>query len=71
MNNETAMGLPSFRQVQTLIKDQTEVEIKVNTNDLLVGKIRWQDDDCICLLDHYDQPTVIWKQAMVFLKPKP
>ena len=70
MNNETSMGLPSFRQVQTLIKEQSEVEIKVNTNDLLVGKIRWQDDDCICLLDHYDQPTIIWKQAVVFLKPK-
>lgn len=70
MNNETSMGLPSFRQVQTLIKEQSEVEIKVNTNDLLVGKLRWQDSDCLCLLDHYDQPTIIWKQAVVFLKPK-
>ena len=70
MNNEATMGLPSFRQVQTLIKDQSEVEIKVNTNDLLVGKIRWQDDECVCLLDHYDQPTIIWKQAIVYLKPK-
>ncbi|MCM1983312.1 Hfq-related RNA-binding protein [Lyngbya confervoides] len=71
MTNEASMGLPSFRQIQTLIKDQTEVEIKVLTNDLLVGKVRWQDDQCLCLLDHYDQPTIIWKQAMVFLKPKP
>ena len=70
MNNEASMGLPSFRQIQTLIKDQGEVEIKVTTNDLLVGKIRWQDSDCLCLLDHYDQPTIIWKQAIVFLKPK-
>lgn len=64
------MGLPSFRQVQTLIKEQSEVEIKLITNDLLVGKIRWQDSDCLSLLDHYDQPTIIWKQAIVFLKPK-
>ena len=70
MNHEASMGLPSFRQVQSLIKDQGEVEIKVITNDLLVGKIRWQDNDCLCLLDHYDQPTVIWKQSIVFLKPK-
>jgi host factor-I protein len=70
MNNETSMGLPSFRQVQTLIKEQSEVEIKLITNDLLVGKIRWQDSDCLSLLDHYDQPTIIWKQAIVFLKPK-
>jgi host factor-I protein len=70
MNNETSMGLPSFRQVQTLIKEQSEVEIKLITNDLLVGKIRWQDSDCLSLLDHYDQPTIIWKQAIVYLKPK-
>ena len=63
-------GLPSFRQLQTLIQGGAEVEIKVVTNDLLVGKIRWQDEFCLCLLDHYDQPTVIWKQAIVFLKPK-
>ena len=70
MNNEASMGLPSFRQIQSLIKAQGEVEIKVTTNDLLVGKIRWQDSDCVCLLDHYDQPTIIWKQSIVFLKPK-
>lgn len=64
------MGLPNFRQIQSLIKDQGEVEIKVTTNDLLVGKVRWQDEQCLCLLDHYDQPTIIWKQAIVFLKPK-
>jgi host factor-I protein len=71
MSNDSPMGLPNFRQIQTLIKEQGEVEIKVTTNDLLVGKIRWQDEECLCLLDHYDQPTIIWKQAIVFLKPKP
>ena len=70
MSTENAMGLPSFRQVQSLIKEQSEVELKVITNDLLVGKIRWQDDLCVCILDHYDQPTIIWKQAIVFIKPK-
>ncbi len=68
---DTDSGLPSFRQLQSLIQDNTEVEIKVITNDLLVGKIRWQDQQCLCLLDHYDQPTIIWKQAIVFVKPKP
>ena len=70
MSTENARGLPSFRQLQNLIKEESEVELKVVTNDLLVGKIRWQDDVCVCILDHYDQPTVIWKQAIVFIKPK-
>lgn len=71
MTPELETGLPSVRQVQTLIKEDSEVEVKLITNDLLVGKLRWQDPHCFCLLDHYDQPTIIWKQAIVYLKPKP
>jgi host factor-I protein len=71
MTTELETGLPSVRQLQTLIKENSEVEVKLATNDLLVGKLCWQDSHCLCLLDHYDQPTIIWKQAIVFLKPKP
>ncbi|MBW4618704.1 MAG: RNA-binding protein hfq [Cyanosarcina radialis HA8281-LM2] len=68
---ELDTGLPSIRQVQNLIKDKTEVEVKVITNDLLVGKVRWQDENCLCLLDHYEQPTIVWRQAIVYIKPRP
>ena len=70
MANELETGLPSVRQIQDLIKAGSEVELKLTTTDLLVGKLRWQDNYCICLLDHYDQPTIIWRQAIVFIKPK-
>jgi len=70
MTAELETGLPSFRQLQKLIQTGGEVELKLVTNDLLVGKIRWQDDLCICLMDHYDQQTIVWKQAIAFLKPK-
>jgi host factor-I protein len=63
-------GLPGVRQVQNYIKDKQEVELKLITDDLIVGKIIWQDPDCLCLLDHYEQPTLIWRQALVYLKPK-
>ncbi len=63
-------GLPGVRQVQNYIKDKQEVELKLITDDLIVGKIIWQDADCLCLLDHYEQPTLIWRQALVYLKPK-
>ena len=64
------MGLPSVRQVQNLIKDRQEVELKLTTNDLLVGRVLWQDSQCICLVDRHDQPTLIWRQGLVYLKPK-
>ena len=64
-------SLPSIRQIQSLIADKKEVELKLVTDDLLVGKIFWQDMECICILDHYDQKTVVWRQAIVYMKPKP
>lgn len=70
MSTELETSLPSVRQVQNLIKDGNEVELKLITGDLLTGKIRWQDPQCICILDHYDQATVVWRSALVFMKPK-
>lgn len=68
---ELETGLPSVRQIQSFIKDKTDVELKLITQELLVGKIRWQDTDCLCLIDQYDQPTIVWRQAIAYLKPKP
>lgn len=70
MGDDFDANLPSVRQIQTLIKDNTEVEVKLVTSDLVVGKLRWQDNNCLCILDHYDQPTIVWKQSIVFIKPK-
>jgi host factor-I protein len=71
MRLELDTGLPSVRQVQQLIKDGSEVEIKVVTGDLINGKVRWQDPHCICVMDHYEQPTIVWRHSLVFMKPKP
>lgn len=67
---ELETGLPSVRLIQTLIREEQEVELKLVTDDLIVGKVRWQDQHCVCIVDHYDQQTIIWRQAIVFLKPK-
>jgi host factor-I protein len=70
MTTELETGLPSVRQIQGLIREGKEVEMKLVTGDLLAGKVRWQDQECVCLLDQYDQPTIVWRQAIVYLKPK-
>lgn len=56
MSIELDTGLPSTRQIQTIIREEKEVEMKLSTGDLLTGKVRWQDPHCICIMDHYDQP---------------
>jgi host factor-I protein len=63
-------GLPSIKLVQTYILNKQEVEIKLTSDDLLVGRIVWQDINCLCLVDHYEKQTLIWRQALVYLKPK-
>ena len=70
MTSEFDPALPSIRQVQTLIKEATIVELKLLTGDLLLGKISWQDQNCLCLLNENNQPTTIWRQAIAYLKPK-
>ena len=70
MKSEFDTTLPSIRQVQTLIKEATIVELKLVSGDLLTGKIGWQDQNCLCLLDQNDQSTIVWRQAIAYLKPK-
>lgn len=70
MTTELETGLPSIRQIQNMIRETREVELKLVTGDLLTGKVRWQDAHCISLIDQYDQDTIVWRQAIVYLKPK-
>ncbi len=70
MSVELETSLPSVRQIQNMIRDGQEVELKLLTGDLLAGKVRWQDIYCMCLLDQYDQPTIIWRQAIAYMKPR-
>jgi host factor-I protein len=63
-------GTPSVRQIQKLIKDKTDVEVKIVTNDILAGQIRWQDPECLCLATYENKQIVIWRQAIVYIQPK-
>jgi host factor-I protein len=59
-------GLPSTRQVQNWIKSKNKVEIKLMTNDLLVGTILWQDGDCLCLVPEQGKSVLVWRQAIAY-----
>lgn len=61
-------GLPSVRQIQSFIKDGKELEIKLLTQDVLIGQLRWQDSNCLCLVTHDGLPTIIWRQAIAYMK---
>ncbi|MBV8888028.1 MAG: RNA chaperone Hfq [Chroococcidiopsidaceae cyanobacterium CP_BM_RX_35] len=69
MKNEFDTALPSIRQIQTLIKEATTVELKLMSGELLTGKIGWQDQNCLCLFDENKQQTVVWRHAIAYLRP--
>ena len=69
MKSEFDTALPSIRQVQTLIKEAKTVQLKVMTGDLLIGKIGWQDQNCLCLINEKNQPLIVWRQAIAYLQP--
>ena len=64
------IGLPSIRQLQSFIKEKTQVELKLTTGDKLAGKILWQDENCFCLQDNTNQSLLIWHHAIVYLKSR-
>ena len=70
MPSEFDTALPSIRQMQTLIKEASIVQLKLVTGDLLTGKISWQDQNCLSLLDENNQPIMVWRHAIAYLKLK-
>ncbi|HCV32200.1 MAG TPA: RNA-binding protein hfq [Microcoleaceae bacterium UBA9251] len=66
--SEFETGLPSSRLIQSYIKEKQQVELKLLTNDLLVGRIFWQDNNCICVLDASEKQILISRQAIAYIK---
>jgi host factor-I protein len=67
---ELDVNLPSIRQTQGLIKDKIGVEIKLLTNDVFTGRIIWQDPECLFIIDANEQKVLIYRHAIVFIKPQ-
>ncbi|MEG3896743.1 MULTISPECIES: Hfq-related RNA-binding protein [unclassified Microcoleus] len=66
--SEFETGLPSVRLIQSYIKDKQQIELKLVTGDLLVGRIFWQDHSCICLLDASEKQILVSRQAIAYIK---
>ncbi len=67
--SEFDTGLPSVRQVQRYIKDKQTVVIQLVTTETMTGQVLWQDPQCLCLSDESNQSLLIWRHALVYIKP--
>ena len=70
MKSDFDTALPSIVQVQTLIKEAIIVELKLLSGDLLTGKISWQDQNCLCIIDQSNNSITVWQHAIAYVKPK-
>ncbi len=68
-SNQFDTSLPSTRQVQKCIKDKITVEFRLMTGDLIIGRIFWQDHNCICVFDGNNEQITVWRQAIAYMKP--
>ncbi len=68
MLTEFDTSLPSIKQVQSLIKEKTSIELKLITGDVIAGQLLWQDLQCFCIISEDNQKTTVWKQAIAYLK---
>ena len=67
MATEFDTGSPSIRQIQTLIRDQQTIDIKLLTGDVFSGVVLWQDAQAICLnID--GQPMLVMRTAVAYIK---
>ncbi|MGF1521046.1 MAG: RNA-binding protein hfq [Leptolyngbyaceae cyanobacterium] len=67
MSLELEAGLPSIRLLQGYLRDQTTVEVKLVTGDIITGQIAWQDPLCLCLKAD-DNSVLVWRSALAFIK---
>lgn len=68
MSIELESGLPSIKMLQTYLRNQNTVEVKLVTGDTVTGTIAWQDPHCLCM--NTDGTSVlIWQSALAFVKP--
>ncbi len=64
-------GLPSVRQIQKYIKDQQKIVIQLTTAETITGQVLWQDPQCLCVADESSQSLLIWRHALIYIKPAP
>lgn len=67
-SNQFDTGLPSIRQVQNLIREKTNVEVKLMTGDTLTGAVSWQDANAICVKENEGANTILMRGAIAYVK---
>ncbi len=70
-DNQFDTGLPSIRQVQALIRDQKQVELKLTTGDTLTGLVSWQDVNAICVKGAAGDDMILMRGAIAYVKSSP
>lgn len=66
---ELETSLPSVRKFQTFVKDKTQLEIKLTTNDVMTGTLLWIDPTYCCLVDAAQKQIIMAFSSIAYFKP--
>nr|QFZ92545.1 hypothetical protein EKO22_09495 [Synechococcus elongatus PCC 11802] len=62
-------SLPNVRLLQQYIREQVLLEVKLSSGDVWQARLAWQDPDCLCLKTQQGETIILWRSALVFLRP--
>ncbi|MFN5857521.1 MAG: Hfq-related RNA-binding protein [Pseudanabaenaceae cyanobacterium] len=61
------VSLPSVRRIHSLIKEKSDVQVKLITGDVLQGRILWVDDNCLGL-ESAEGKVLLWQHAIALIR---
>ncbi len=68
---ELNITTPSIRKLHNLIRENTQVQLKLRTGELVKGRICWIDPECLCLeksAEGDQEQMIIWFKAITFVQ---
>lgn len=60
-------SLPSTRKIHNLIREKTEVKLKLVTGDQFTGRVLWLDEHCLAI-SVGGQDMITWTHAIAYLQ---
>lgn len=61
------LSIPSTRFFQKLIREQSTIRLKTRGGDIFSGKLRWQDQECLCLVTAEGE-VIFWRSSLTYVQ---
>jgi len=60
-------SLPSTRRMHRLIREKSDIQLKLLTGEVITGNLLWLDEHCLAVKSGEDT-MMIWSHAIAYMK---